>query len=79
VKVALAGALYVGGALGVELLLGLWTDRHGELNFVWAVIDMAEEGLEIVGSSLFLYALLEYLGRSCPDLTIAIRSGRAGD
>jgi len=73
VKVAAAGVIYVGGALGVEVLLGLWTNRHGELNFSWALIDMAEEAMEIVGSSLFLYALLEYLGRSYPDLHLAIR------
>jgi len=72
VKVALAGALYVGGALGVELPLGLWTERHGELNFGWALIDMGEESMEIAGSSLFLFALIEYLGRSRPDLRIAI-------
>jgi hypothetical protein len=73
-KVAMAGALYVGGALGVELLLGAWTDRHGELNLTWAMIDMAEEAMEIMGSSLFLYALIEYVGRTCPDLRVAIRS-----
>jgi hypothetical protein len=72
VKVALAGALYVGGALGVEVPLGLWQERHGELNFGWAIIDMAEEAMEIAGSSLFLYALLEYLGRTHPDLRIAL-------
>jgi hypothetical protein len=77
VKVAVAGALYVGGALGVELPLGLWTERHGELNFGWAIIDMAEESMEIAGSSLFLFALLEYLGRSQPNLRIAITSDPA--
>src|SRR5260221_14428329 len=79
VKVAWAGVLYVGGALGIELLLGVWTDRHGELNLAWALIDLIEEAGEMVGSSLFLYALLEYLGRSHPDLRIAIRSRGDGD
>jgi len=78
-RVALAGVLYVGGALGVEMLLGFWTDRHGELNFSWAMLDMIEEAMEIAGSSLFLYALLEYLGRSHPDLRLAIRPGGASE
>jgi len=78
-KVAWAGACYVGGALGVEILLGLWTDRHGELNFSWALIDMGEEILEMIGSSLFLYALIEYLGGIAPDLRIASRPGAGGD
>lgn len=76
VKVALAGALYVGGALGVELVLGLWTETHDELNFVWTMIGAVEESMEIMGSSLFLYALLEYIGRTTPDLRVAVRSGR---
>jgi hypothetical protein len=73
-KVAVAGVVYVGGALGVELILGAFTDKHGNENFTWAMIGMVEESMEIVGSSLFLYALLEYLGGVAPDLRIAIRS-----
>jgi len=76
VKVAWAGVLFVGGALGAELILGVWTEGHEETNFAWAMIGMVEEVMEIMGSSLFLYALLEYLGRSSPDLRISVRSGR---
>jgi hypothetical protein len=72
-KIALAGVLYVGGALGIELILGLWTDKHGELNFAWAMIGLVEEALEIVGSSLFLVALLEYLGGYAPEIRIDVR------
>ena len=75
-KVVLAGVIYVGGALGIELLLGAFADRHGEDSFTWTMISWVEETLEMAGSSLFLYALLEYLGRSAPDLRIAIGSGR---
>jgi hypothetical protein len=73
IKIALAGVLYVGGALGIELILGLWTDRHGELNFAWAMIGLVEEAGEIVGSSLFLVALLEYLGGYAPEIRIDVR------
>lgn len=76
VKVAAAGGLFVGGALGVELILGMWTDAHDELNFVWAMIGLVQEAMEMMGSSLFLYALIEYLGRTAPDLGITVRSGR---
>lgn len=75
-KVAIAGAVYVGGALGVELLLGVYTDRYGEDNYMWTLISWVEESMEIAGSSLFLYALLDYAGRLAPDLRIAIRSDR---
>jgi len=76
IKVAWAGVVFVSGALGVELILGAWTETHDEDNFIWCMIGAVEEAMEIMGSSLFLYALLEYLGRIAPDLRIAIRSGR---
>lgn len=57
----IAGALYVGGALGMELPLGYWTERAGSDNLVYALIDGVEEGMELAGTTLFLLALLEYL------------------
>jgi hypothetical protein len=57
-----AGAVYVGGALVVELLLGYWTDRHGDEGLGYGLIDALEESLEIVGITLFLSAALGYLG-----------------
>lgn len=58
----IAGVLYVSGALGMELPLGYWTERHGNDNLVYALIDLVEESLELLGVSLFLVALVEYLG-----------------
>jgi hypothetical protein len=58
----LSGVLYVGGALAMELPLGWWTERHGNDNLVYALIDHVEEALELVGASLFLAALAEELG-----------------
>ncbi|MBZ4421788.1 hypothetical protein K8638_35645 [Myxococcus sp. RHST-1-4] len=57
-----AGVLYVGGALLMELPLGWWTERHGNDNLVYALIDHVEEALELTGVSLFLGALMEELG-----------------
>ena len=55
-----AGLLYVGGAVGMELPLGWWTDRAGRHNLTYALIDWVEESLEMIGASVFLYALIEY-------------------
>jgi len=55
----LAGALYVGGAVGVEVPLGWWTDHAGTDNAVYALIDWVEETLELAGATLFLLALAE--------------------
>jgi hypothetical protein len=59
----LAGALYVGGALLVELPLGWWTERAGDDNPVYAAIDLVEETLELAGASVFVLALRQHLSR----------------
>ena len=59
-----AGALYVGGALGVELILGAWADQHGPMNLTYRLIDAVEEGGEIAGASLFLWSLARHRSAS---------------
>jgi hypothetical protein len=66
----LAGAVYVGGAIGVELLLGKWTDLHGEENMGYALIDAVEEGMEIAGASILLSTLLGYLAGPGGELRV---------
>ncbi len=69
----IAGTLYVGGALGVEFLLGYWTDLAGDRNLVYGLIDLIEESLEILGMTLFLCALLEYLADGEEPCTMTFR------
>ncbi len=57
----LAGCVYVGGAMGVELFLGYWTDNYGTHNLGYGLIDLVEETMEMLGATVFLLALLEYL------------------
>jgi hypothetical protein len=74
----LAAALYVGGALGVELLLGWWTDVYGTKNLGYGMIDLAEESLEILGASVFLIALLDYLAGESRTIRVEVqREGEA--
>jgi hypothetical protein len=68
----LAAMLFVGGALGVELLLGRWTDVHGDQNLGYALIDFVEEALEMLGSTVFLVTLAAHLGGSSGTLRIAL-------
>ncbi len=69
-RVFISGAVYVGGALVMELLLGWWSDAHGQRNLGYALIDLVEEAMEIAGASLFLYAVAAELARSGASLTI---------
>jgi hypothetical protein len=56
-----AGVVYVSGALLMELPLGYWTERAGDENLTYALIDFVEESLEIAGSSYFVLVLARYL------------------
>lgn len=71
----LAGGLYVGGALGVELILGYWTDRAGDQNLIYGLIDLVEESMEMMGASFFFYTLIGVLAE--PSGTISIRVAKA--
>jgi hypothetical protein len=59
--VLIAGAIYAGGALGFETLGGLWALSHGEVNWMHAILEHMEEGMELLGATLFLDAGLQYL------------------
>jgi hypothetical protein len=73
-----AGAVYVGGALGVELVLAWWTDLAGDKNFVYALIDLVEESMEMIGASLFLLSLLEFLSGPEREVRFPLASSAEG-
>lgn len=59
-RLILAGVIYIGGAVGMELPLGWWTERAGNDNLGYALIDWLEETLEMIGASLALLALVAH-------------------
>jgi hypothetical protein len=56
----LAAGLYIGGALGVELLHGHYLDFYGR-DLIYALIAAVEELLEMLGIITFIYGLLTYI------------------
>ena len=60
-RFVVAGVIYVGGALLMELPLGWWVDHHGDDNLTYGVLDWVEETLELVGATLFIRALQLHL------------------
>lgn len=69
----LAAAIYLAGAIGVEMLSGLQADLYGEENMGYALITTAEELLEMLGIVVLITALLNYLPTAVSG--IRIRSG----
>ncbi len=55
-----SGALFVGGAVGMELLAGAVIDAAGVASIYHTIVQTIEESLEMAGSILFLYSLTEY-------------------
>lgn len=70
--VVLAGVLYLGGALGAESLSGKVAhdrgfddltdvERTAFEDYTYVAVNAAEEGLELLGASVLLYALVDHI------------------
>lgn len=69
-----SGAIYVGGALGSEMLSARHKELHGTENLLYALFYTVEETLEMVGIALFVYALLSYICLKFGRLTFNLRN-----
>lgn len=67
-----AGLLYVGGALGLELIGGYYYDLHGKDNLTYSLITTIEETLEIAGVMVLMHALHSYLKNHLSQFTLQI-------
>ena len=70
--IILAGALYVGGAVGCEMIGGYIDSHIGIQNLPYIVEVTCEETLEMVGALVFLYALLTYFSTQVKEVTVQI-------
>ena len=61
----LAGLVFVGGAIGVEMLSGVQADLCGEENLTYAMITTVEEFMEMTGVVILIYFALRYLHQEC--------------
>jgi hypothetical protein len=59
-----AATLFIGGALGFELVGGRWVELHGKENLTCSMIATVEESLEMAGVIVFIYALLKYIAEN---------------
>ncbi|QDT98873.1 hypothetical protein [Gimesia aquarii] len=65
-----AGAVFVGGAIGVEMISAYHAYSHGEKNLLYALIITFEEAMEMLGVIIFIHASLEYLCESVKSFQI---------
>ena len=57
----IAGAIYVGGCIGVEHVGDYYDDAYGRRGLGYEWLTALEEGLEMIGVVVFIRVLLDYL------------------
>lgn len=57
----IAGGIYVGGALGLEFVGGALVSAHGWESSAYIAVALLEESLEIIGLTVFIAVLTDYL------------------
>jgi len=67
-----AGAIFLGGAIGAEMLGGRYAESHGYDNLTYQLITHLEESMEMAGIIVFIYALLRYLAEHYPRVEFLI-------
>ena len=67
----ISGLIYVTGAIGLELLAGMYYNPSNEINDITFILYTFEELLEMIGIAIFIYSLLLYIKE---ELTISINT-----
>lgn len=60
-------AVYLGGVIGGEMVSGYFAANLGIKNYTYAVVASLEESIEMLGCSLIIYSLLEYIKHYLPE------------
>ncbi len=68
-----SGAVFVAGALGLKLVEGILIEGPGLGSLGFTAALAVEEGLEMLGVALFLYASLDYLALRGSGAALSIR------
>jgi hypothetical protein len=76
-KFLLAAVLYVGGAIGFELIGGAIAEDRVQQNWTYAAVTTVEEFLEMGGVVVFIQALLVYLSDYYREVRFRLEGGRA--
>jgi hypothetical protein len=56
-----SGAIFVSGAIGIEMVSGAYTEQHGVETLVYRLMTNLEEGLEGLGVALFIWSVLRMM------------------
>ncbi|WP_051030666.1 hypothetical protein [Geitlerinema sp. PCC 7407] len=66
-------ATFLSGAVGMEMLAGLYVSYAQQWNrLLWAMMTLIEEGLEMAGVLILIYALLSYMANYAQEVRIRV-------
>lgn len=71
----LAALIFVGGALGIEMIGGQFVTLQGK-NAFYATIVTIEETLEMAGIAIFIYGLLEYIRQYVKPVKFSLENSK---
>ncbi len=73
--ILIAGAVYLTGAVGFEMVGGYYFARHGDqVDLIYSLLTTCEESLEMIGMLIFAYALMTYIASEFPGTALRIAS-----
>ncbi len=72
-----AGTVYLGGAIGVELIGGWALERFGYRAVFYQASIVVEESLEMAGAILFIWALMVHMANSYGEVTFRLAGAQA--
>jgi len=67
-----SGLIYILGAIGMEIVGGYYVQANGD-TLLFQLILTIEEMMEMVGISLFIFSLLDYLRRHMPAVNLTLQ------
>ena len=72
----IAATLYLGGAVGLEMVEGWYSEINGRETLLYITLTTLEETLEMVGTVVFIWALLGYIADAYEK--VEVRFGAEG-
>lgn len=72
-----AGAIFVGGALGLEFVGGAFMDSLGEESILYILTAAVEETCEMFGVTLFIIAILQHLETRVGEFRVSFKGSSA--
>lgn len=66
----ISGVIFLAGAVAFEAIAGYYQELYGVKNYMYCISYTIEELLEMCGIAIFIFALLDYIGKDIGFLNI---------